>query len=671
MGNRWQGVELFGRRSSLTVMVWIVFLAGSENAQVICLGTGEAAPFATSWVGKGLLSRLRVGGVRDGKGRTSTCCVHEVGRHRWFHGVLSPGAPERVLRPLGRSVKGKGERHRWDAALAELEGASELFSLNAPDSFRFCGQRILWPGVLRNRSTPRVARSCPVALLVQCRASWNAARVIIDLELHFDLERLDIVVEVSADAPSEFPKGLAIGFPIRIGQACWLRSADGREELELEDESWVKPWPISGCLKLGGISGPGDLYCAVSPSALHSATLFWEAESDLLGLHWSGGSFSMRGGETRILRVALQRGAAPAARPLVWDPKLRENGSGLPVDAPGLHPVPIVRATRATLDSFLSDRRHGFQWVGEHAGDYMFSTFAVGNLEYDTILGLLMASARWKELRFARAARLAGDHLLCRDWDRMGSGLFFAHGADHRTGELEAGHHWVEGLMLLERLAPDVARGRLLRELLSGQVESFEELDLNRQFPRSLGWGLRALSLGVEHAPDRRVARREVRRWRDHLMSRQTRSGFLRLAGAGTDENHFQVNPFVQGGIVAPAWKQSLRVVPDSRARRGLMRLVRALSRKGVQKTEVRDVLPLRIVCKRRDGSVAGWTGIAPDEHAALFIAGIRESSAAEGRRASVVGLERGLGANLKLSTKSCVGPELSLLLRSVRWLSK
>ena len=232
---------------------------------------------------------------------------------------------------------------------------------------------------------------------------------------------------------------------------------------------------------------------------------------------------------------------------------------------------------------------------------------------------------------------------------------------------MEAGHHWVAGLLLLQELQPDALRGEKLTATLQRQAETLDGLDLDRQLPRSLGWGLMALSASALR-PGARCHQtvRVLRRWREYVLGTQTSSGLLALVPLSGGGHLAVENPFVQGGIILPALVRSLRAAPSARAARGTARLARALGRSATRTDRDGTVLPLRITLDVRSGRVIARSGRAPGEHAALFLAGLGAADPKLLRTPSSVALMRSVPSTLRCDRKVYIGAELSILLRAL-----
>jgi hypothetical protein len=382
--------------------------------------------------------------------------------------------------------------------------------------------------------------------------------------------------------------------------------------------------------------------------------------------HLISGLESLDPGQGHIYRLAFADHEPPAAIPLVVPTRVppRVGGGTALRRNPGADG--LARDLRALLRDFLDGSERGLITFGPEAGDWRMDRRVVGNLEYDTVLGLMRHAFIARDVTCWLQARASADHLLGWDRDRRGSGLFFPHGLEHRGAPPECGHHWVSGLMLLDAWEGDILRHRALQRVLADQLEALERVDLERELPRSLGWGLQALVAGARGDHDPRGYRREIRRWRRHLLSRQSPSGFLRLARLDGEPDLRQLSPMVQGGIIAPALARSADVVAGDGAHLAARRLVRALARRAVFRVGDEHFLARRLVLDAREGEVVGRSGRCEGEMAALFLAGVAETDPSLRRMPALGALRRGLPAQLLAHHRRFIGRELSLLLRSM-----
>jgi hypothetical protein len=290
---------------------------------------------------------------------------------------------------------------------------------------------------------------------------------------------------------------------------------------------------------------------------------------------------------------------------------------------------------------------------------------SVGNQEYDGVLAF-SARAFAGDPRALAQARAAADHALGRDWDALGSGLQFPHGRDHRTGPVEAGHHWIEGLHLLVLWEQDPLLQEQLVRLVASQQAWFAARDLGRELPRSLAWGLLALSAAVPLSATPEQARGELRRWRRHVLGRQGAEGFLHLSrGAGDDL--WRVHPFVQGGILLRALVASRGAAPGAGVRAAVQALARALVREAlVEDEQGRTRVARSLVVEARSGSVVSHQGLLAGEEAALVLAGLLLADRNLAGHGGLGALRADLPSTLRLSERRRVGQDLVLLLRAL-----
>lgn len=140
------------------------------------------------------------------------------------------------------------------------------------------------------------------------------------------------------------------------------------------------------------------------------------------------------------------------------------------------------------------------------AGDYARSGGVVTNLEFDTTLALVRCSLGAAEpAAFARACR-AAQHLLDRDLDAR-SGLPFPHGPDHRTGQPEPGHAWLQGLLWVGLLTADDEMLTAARNLGLAIASQPPRGTGRQERLRDYAWPLYELEALLRVAPDPAIAR--------------------------------------------------------------------------------------------------------------------------------------------------------------------
>ncbi len=234
-------------------------------------------------------------------------------------------------------------------------------------------------------------------------------------------------------------------------------------------------------------------------------------------------------------------------------------------------------------------------------------------------------------------------------------------------GTIEAGHHWIAGVLALERLQPDPVRGPLVETLVASELSALARLDLEKQWPRSLGWGLWALAEAARTGAFPKEHRREIRRFRNHLLARRANSGVLLLTKEEGGMTYAE-SPFVQGGILVPAIAASLEVVPDAEQRGALAGFARAWLRLGMVLDEERFGLSERVAFDRR-GNVIGRSGRAEPEFGALFAAGLVAAEPELSRDPTLRRLVALVSAAPLDERRRYLGRNLSVLLRSLPWL--
>lgn len=217
------------------------------------------------------------------------------------------------------------------------------------------------------------------------------------------------------------------------------------------------------------------------------------------------------------------------------------------------------RALRRQLASAVAALR---ELPGERgAGDYARSD-AITNLEYDTTLALLrQAIGAADAAAFARALRSAR-HLVDRDLD-LRTGLPFAHGPEHRVGEPEPGHAWLQGLLQVGLWSADdglIAAAKALAAALAAQPPRGTG---RNELARDYAWPLGELEALLAIAPDPFLARAADRlavaidlRYDAVLHTYRFGEGEL---GGGL---HLE-RGWLTGGVVVPAMAAHLRRHPD------------------------------------------------------------------------------------------------------------
>ncbi len=301
-------------------------------------------------------------------------------------------------------------------------------------------------------------------------------------------------------------------------------------------------------------------------------------------------------------------------------------------------------------------------WPGEeNLGDWRWSRSDAGNLEYDTSLGFLAWGARHRSPAQAAWAVTAARHLVQRDLDRWPLGLPLRHGRYHRSGVVEVGHLWFEGLLAV---AGTTADGFLLEEL-EKVTEAFckrqGERIPRRTLMRCLGWGtLAAAALNGWYGDERTERRLEA-----------YRRAFLEAPGAATplvepmrgEAGLFRVSPWVAQGILAPALLRADELAPDS----AVAARVRRMSDELIEEAWEEDTGRLygRLVVDE-SGRIVKKDGASPGEEMLFFAVGLLaaetltgvKSYGATARRVATQAWSR-----LRLAGKTYRGMDISQLL--------
>jgi len=382
--------------------------------------------------------------------------------------------------------------------------------------------------------------------------------------------------------------------------------------------------------------------------------------------HWYAG---VRPG--RALRISGSSSRrAPAARP--WtDPVI------LPVPAaePLLRTIRIVRGKKAirwllpplakTLKPLLTEdalATEGVVWPGEeNLGDWRWSRKDAGNLEYDTALGFLAWGVRRKEPRLAAWAVTAARHLAQRDLDRWRWGLPLRHGPYHRSGIVEFGHLWFEGLLAVAGTTADP----FLLEEAQGLLEAYRkrsgERVPRRTLMRCLGWGLLAATALHAWSKDEATLRR----------LEAYRRGFLEAPGADLplvepmkgEPGLYRVSPWVAEGILVPALLRAERLVPGSGAADRVRRMSDVLLEEAWEDKTGR--LYGRLVIDEK-GRIVKKDGTSPGEEMLLFAAGLLAAESLTGSEGYGTAARRVASqawTRLRLAKKTYRGMEISQLL--------
>ncbi|MBU0753519.1 MAG: hypothetical protein KJ645_00165 [Planctomycetes bacterium] len=215
-------------------------------------------------------------------------------------------------------------------------------------------------------------------------------------------------------------------------------------------------------------------------------------------------------------------------------------------------------------------RHEQSQWDGYlNYGDYRTSFGHFANNEFDPAYGLLkffLLSEKIESLSMAETMLLHGLRI-----DRTGpaepeqwQGVPWVHGEEHRSGEIELGHMWVDGLVLYHSLSADQ---RFLEAAIAvGKCMAGQPFDMRSTIiERSASWSLMALTALVETghkefqpAMDRAAAL---------IRSRQTSEGWFRFSTAAMNSGEtFTANVWVTAGITVEALYRHYSITGDVRS---------------------------------------------------------------------------------------------------------
>ena len=186
------------------------------------------------------------------------------------------------------------------------------------------------------------------------------------------------------------------------------------------------------------------------------------------------------------------------------------------------------------------------------------------NLEFDTTLALLRAGTALADAEVLRRALRAAWHLRDRDLDQR-TGLPFPHGPEHRTGNPEPGHCWLQGLLWAGLLTADDGHLQAAVNLAQALAARPPSGTGAAERLRDYAWPLYELeALLVVHA-DPVLARAADRlaasiQRRFDATARTFRFGEGELGGGIYFERGWLV-----GGLLLPALQLHLRRRPDAR----------------------------------------------------------------------------------------------------------
>lgn len=224
----------------------------------------------------------------------------------------------------------------------------------------------------------------------------------------------------------------------------------------------------------------------------------------------------------------------------------------------------------ATQKLIAALEREQVKWDGfRDYGDYRTEFGHYANNEFDPGYGLLkrfLIAGNVRDLALAETVLLHGVR-----YDRTGSaepeqwqGVPWVHGEDHRSGDVELGHMWVDGLLQFYFLSGDP---RYCEAALSiGRCMAGQPFDVaGKLLERSAAWSLMALTALVdagftdfENAMNRAAAL---------IRKCQSSYGFFRF-GLAEDDNgsRFSINAWVTAGITVEALYRHYLLTGDVRS---------------------------------------------------------------------------------------------------------
>ncbi len=188
------------------------------------------------------------------------------------------------------------------------------------------------------------------------------------------------------------------------------------------------------------------------------------------------------------------------------------------------------------------------------AGDYVRAEGVVTNLEFDTTLGFVRLGLACGDAELLARAAQSARHLVDHDLE-AGSGLPFAHGADHRDNPPEPGHAWLQGLMLtgcvfaddeLIGQATSMARGLARHPRAPPQARAQDRA-------RDVGWPLLELEAYLACHDDPPVARSADALAHEVLARFDARSGVVRFGEGERRGGAYEERAWLTGGILVPA----------------------------------------------------------------------------------------------------------------------
>ncbi|MGC6488016.1 MAG: hypothetical protein ACON4Z_10250 [Planctomycetota bacterium] len=212
------------------------------------------------------------------------------------------------------------------------------------------------------------------------------------------------------------------------------------------------------------------------------------------------------------------------------------------------------------------------------AGDYARRDGEVTNLEYDTTFALLRCAVASRNRRAFVLAQRGARHLRDRDLDAR-TGLPFLHGATHRSGRVESGHAWLQGMLWIGLLTADdgaLAAARALGRALAAHLPVGRR---RQERLRSYAWPLLEAEalLRVAHDP---VVARAADRLAVAIAARfDARARTWRFGEGEEPRGVYLERSWLTAGLLIPALRSHLRRRADPALRSQVELVARGLVR--------------------------------------------------------------------------------------------
>lgn len=594
-----------------------------------------------------------------------------------FGGAAPPGLQEGVLSELARDgrVLGRLVRHgaRVHGVVVEgaLSGAVEVRPASAAagvipcelsagearvGEMRVHRSGCLELGTLRMQPVPacggedalRSAHACPVEVAVLGGGVALEGALALQWHLRTDASGL---VHFTVRAEALRPVVLEDGLGLQCEGAEWPFPAT-HERLTRGAKGWraetagmaLDAWPLDAGVAFLSPASPWHLW-------FEHAERGEDGRFNLLVLPRGA---RLEAGESRIFRTVLSAHASNINAQAL----LLEEAPPQPEDA-------FARCVQEQVQRFLGDEVHGLRRREPDAGDWLHHAHAVGNLEYDTIGGLLAHATSWGDAEAAAAAGAARDHLLSVDL-APSRGFPFEHGPGHRSGHHEAGHHWMWGLLEARRIHPDPLLDPVLERLFVQQEREFESFDPQRELERSTGWGLLALAESRSASALGKRGQRTLARLARLFVSRPWSAAWVAPAVVPASERTLVLESFEQGIHLLAL--NALAASGSSEAARGRAERLAARLEADALRLDAEGRLQLAesIAVERGTGRTLHVTGTQRPAKALLVLAAMRQ---ALGGRCSVrsSAAEATALARFPVEARKFTGEETALLLFAER----